>query len=95
MNRRRFVAALSAAGVGATLMPGALMAVAQDADVVTVEMLKKAQRLAGVEFTGEELRRVAEHLNRPNSGPDTAVLRAANLGNSELSALIIGHSHGY
>ena len=88
MNRRRFVAALSAAGVGATLMPGALMAVAQDADVVTVEMLKKAQRLAGVEFTGEELRRVAEHLNRPNSGPDTAVLRAANLGNSELSALV-------
>ena len=88
MNRRRFMAGLSAVGVGATLMPGALMAVAQDSDVVTVEMLKKAQRLAGVEFTGEELRRVAERLNRPNSGPDTAVLRAANLGNSELSALV-------
>ena len=50
-NRRHFLGALSAAGLGSTLLPGALVAVAQDADVVTVEMLEAAQRLAGLEFT--------------------------------------------
>ena len=48
MNRRRFIVGLSAAGVGSTLMPGALAAVAQDADKITVEMLKAAQRIAGL-----------------------------------------------
>ena len=45
LNRRRFLAGLSAVGVGSTLLPGALVAVAQDADVVTTEMLEAAQAL--------------------------------------------------
>ena len=89
MNRRRFITGLSAAGVGSTLMPGALVAVAQDADEITVDMLEAAQRLAGLRFTPDELQAIAGRLNR--SGGNTSAyetLRAANLGNSTQLALV-------
>ena len=63
MNRRRFMAGLSAAGVGSTLLPGALVAVAQDAEEITVEMLAAAQQVAGLQFTTDELQRLTERLN--------------------------------
>lgn len=89
MNRRRFLAGLSAVGVGSTLMPGALVAVAQDAAEVTVEMLAAAQEMAGLEFTTDELHRLAERLNRPgNVQADFETLRAANLGNATQPALV-------
>jgi Asp-tRNA(Asn)/Glu-tRNA(Gln) amidotransferase A subunit family amidase len=89
MNRRRFIAGLSAAGVGSTLLPGALAAVAQDADEITVEMLAAAQQIAGLRFTPDELRAVVDRLNR--TGGNTAAyetLRAADLGNSTQPALV-------
>ena len=89
VNRRRFIAGLSAAGVGSTLMPGALVAVAQDADEISVEMLEAAQRIAGLRFTPDELQAIADRLNR--SGGNTSAyetLRAANLGNSTQPALV-------
>ena len=89
MNRRRFLAGLSAVGVGSTLMPGALVAVAQDAAEVTVEMLAAAQEMAGLEFSTDELHRLAERLNRPgNVQADFETLRAANLGNATQPALV-------
>ena len=89
MNRRRFIAGLSAAGVGSTLMPGALAAVAQDAGAITVEMLEAAQRIAGLHFSPDELQAILGRLNR--SGGNTSAyetLRAANLGNSTQPALV-------
>ena len=89
VNRRRFIAGLSAAGVGSTLMPGALAAVAQDADEISVEMLEAAQRIAGLRFTPDALQAIADRLNR--SGGNTSAyetLRAANLGNSTQPALV-------
>ena len=89
MNRRRFIAGLSAAGVGSTLMPGALAAVAQDAGAITVEMLEAAQRIAGLHFRPDELQAILGRLNR--SGGNTSAyetLRAANLGNSTQPALV-------
>ena len=89
MNRRRFIVGLSAAGVGSTLMPGALAAVAQDAEVVTLEMVAAAQRVAGLQFTTDELQRIADRLNRPGGGrPDVETLRAANLGNGTQPAVV-------
>ncbi len=89
LNRRRFIAGLSAAGVGSALMPGALAAVAQDADEVTIEMLDAAQRIAGLEFSQDELERIAARINRPGgSGPDLDTLRAAGLGNGTQPALV-------
>ena len=40
INRRRFVECFTGAGLGASLMPGALAAVAQDAATITIEMLQ-------------------------------------------------------
>ena len=88
-NRRHFLGALSAAGLGSTLLPGALVAVAQDADVVTVEMIEAAQRLAGLRFTPDELQRLAERLNGPGGRRrDFETLRAANLGNAQPPAVV-------
>ena len=88
-NRRHFLGALSAAGLGSTLLPGALVAVAQDAEVVTVEMLEAAQRLAGLRFTPDELQRLAERLNGPGDRRrDFETLRAANLGNAQQPAIV-------
>lgn len=88
-NRRHFLGALSAAGLGSTLLPGALVAVAQDADAVTVEMVEAAQRLAGLSFTPDELQRLAERLNgRADRRRDYETLRAANLGNSQQPAIV-------
>ena len=89
MNRRRFIAGLSAAGVGSALMPGALAAVAQDADEITVEMLEAAQRIAGLRFTPDELQAVVDRLNRSGGNtPAYETLRAANLGNGTQPALV-------
>jgi len=89
LNRRRFLAGLSAVGVGSTLLPGALVAVAQDADVVTTEMLEAAQHLAGLSFAPEELQRIAARLNgRDGRRSDFETLRAANLGNATQPALV-------
>jgi len=63
MDRRRFIECCAAAGVGSTLLPGALAAVAQDAATITIEMLQSAQRIADVSFTPDEQRRLLEKLN--------------------------------
>ena len=89
MNRRRFIAGLSAGGVGSTLMPGALAAVAQDTDEITVEMLEAAQRIAGLRFTPDELQAILARLNRSGGNASAyETLRAANLGNSTQPALV-------
>jgi Asp-tRNA(Asn)/Glu-tRNA(Gln) amidotransferase A subunit family amidase len=63
INRRRFMECFSTAGVASALMPGALAAVAQDAESITIEMLQAAQQIAGVTFTHDEQLRVLETLN--------------------------------
>src|SRR5712692_11060774 len=81
INRRRFIECFSAAGLGSTLMPGALAAIAQDAATITIDMLESAQRIAGVSFTPDEQRRLLEKLNGARgyvAGFER--LRAAGLG---------------
>ena len=88
MNRRRFMA-LSATGLGSPLMPGALAAVAQDAETITIEMIEAAQKIAGLSFTREEQQWILERLNgerSPLAAFDT--LRAANLGNATQPAIV-------
>ncbi|HJN16760.1 MAG TPA: hypothetical protein QGH10_14745, partial [Armatimonadota bacterium] len=71
LNRRRFIGCLSAAGLGSTLLPGTLTAVAQDAETITVEMLDAAARTAGLSLTPDELTAVAEGLNGDQSFLDS------------------------
>jgi len=46
LNRRRFLECFSAAGM--VLMPGALLAVAQDSTRITLEMLQSAEKIAAL-----------------------------------------------
>jgi Asp-tRNA(Asn)/Glu-tRNA(Gln) amidotransferase A subunit family amidase len=89
INRRRFIECFAAAGVGSALMPGALAAIAQDAETITIEMLQAAQKVAGVSFTRDEQTRLLEKLNGARgyvAGFER--LRTANLGNSTQPAIV-------
>src|SRR5262245_37226630 len=84
LNRRRFLESCAAAGLGSTLLPGALAAVAQDADTNTIDMLQPAQRMAGVSFTSDEQRRLLEKLSGARGyAAGFARLRAAHLGDTQ------------
>jgi len=63
MNRRRFVGYFSTIGLSATLLPGALAAVAQEAEQITVDMIAQAEKIAGLTFTGEERKAMVRGLN--------------------------------
>jgi Asp-tRNA(Asn)/Glu-tRNA(Gln) amidotransferase A subunit family amidase len=79
LNRRRFLECCAAAGAGSTLLPGALAAVVQDAQTITIEMLQSAQEIAGVSFTPDEQRRLLEKLNgRSGYAAGFARLRATD-----------------
>ncbi|MFC1562074.1 amidase [candidate division KSB1 bacterium] len=64
LNRRRFLAYFSSVGLGATLLPGTLTAVAQDADEITVEMVVAAEKIAGLSFPPEMRERFVRDLGR-------------------------------
>jgi Asp-tRNA(Asn)/Glu-tRNA(Gln) amidotransferase A subunit family amidase len=84
INRRRFLECCSAVGLGASLMPGALAAVAQDAATITIDMLQAAQKIAGVSFTADEQKRLLEKLNgRRGYMAGYERLRAAKLGDTQ------------
>ena len=82
LNRRRFLECFSAGSLA--LMPGALMAVAQDAPRITREMLEAAAKIAGLSFTPQEQESI---LARLNSGagplPGFDELRRTDLGNTQ------------
>jgi len=89
LNRRKFLGYFSAAGLGSTLLPGALLAVAQDAPQVTTEMVAAAAKIAGVPLSEEAQKRAAEGLNRQDGLlKNFQSLREMNLGNDTPSALV-------
>ena len=71
-SRRRFLAYFSSVGLSGTLLPGALWAQAQDQaqqpQQITLDMLKAAEKVAGIEFTDAErdllITDVNQNLNR-------------------------------
>ena len=67
LDRRRFLAAFTAAGVSSSLLPGVLWARMQDqgAARVTLEMLNDALAVSGLEFSEEDKKQILENLN-PN-----------------------------
>jgi Asp-tRNA(Asn)/Glu-tRNA(Gln) amidotransferase A subunit family amidase len=88
-NRRRFFECLSTLGLGSTLMPDALTIAAQDSEMVTVEMIEVAQKIAGVTFTREEQQSIVTRLNATRGYmAGFHFLRTANLGNSTQPAIV-------
>jgi hypothetical protein len=81
-NRRRFLECFSAGGLA--LMPGALMAVAQDSPRITLEMLQAAEKIAGVSFTNDERQAILARLNS-DAGPLPGfdALRHVDLGSMQ------------
>lgn len=70
-------------------MPEALTIAAQGADVVTIDMLEAAQKIAGVSFTPVEQQAILTRLNA-NAGylAGAAFLRNANIGDSAQPAIV-------
>ena len=82
LNRRRFIECFS--GSSLALMPGALMAVAQDSQRITPGMLVAAERIAGVSFTSEERDGILSRLNsEAGPFPGFDVLGRADLGSTQ------------
>ena len=81
-NRRRFIGYFSSVGLGATLMPGTLTAVAQDAAKVSPEMVEAAAKLAGLSFQPDAIKKIVDSLNGRMSLLTTYErIRKMNLGN--------------
>jgi hypothetical protein len=88
-NRRRFIGYFSTLGLGSTLMPGALAAVAQDASEITVDMVDRAAKISGLSFSLEAKEKIARSLNRDNSLPRRyEQIRELKLGNSTPPAFV-------
>ena len=88
VDRRRFLSYFGALGLGGTLLPGALLAVAQDAPEITPEMVAAAAGIAGLSLTPEAGKAVAEGLNRKGGLlQNFEALREMGLGNDTPLAL--------
>jgi Asp-tRNA(Asn)/Glu-tRNA(Gln) amidotransferase A subunit family amidase len=89
LNRRKFIEYFSSIGLGATLMPGALLAQAQDAQVITLGMVDEAARVAGLTLPPEAEKRIAENLSRKGGFlTNYQGLRELKLGNDTPPAFI-------
>ncbi len=89
-NRRHFIGYFSAIGLGSTLLPGALTAVAQEAETISVEMVAAAAKIAGLSFSQEALERITSSLNSTrNSLPmKYQRIREMNIPNSLQPAVV-------
>ena len=89
LERRRILGYLGAFGLGGTLFPGALAAVAQDAPEIKPEMVAAAARIAGLTLSPEAEKAVAEGLNRRGGLlQNFAALKEMGLGNDTPLALV-------
>jgi Asp-tRNA(Asn)/Glu-tRNA(Gln) amidotransferase A subunit family amidase len=89
IDRRRFLEVFGALGFGGTLLPGALLAVTQDAPEITPEMVAAAARIAGLPLSPEAEKAIADGLNRRGGLlQNFQALRDMGLGNDTPSALV-------
>jgi Asp-tRNA(Asn)/Glu-tRNA(Gln) amidotransferase A subunit family amidase len=68
MDRRRFLAAFSGIGLGSTLLPGTLWALAQGKPSITKEMIEKAEAIAGVALPDDLRAMMLDNLNDQAKG---------------------------
>jgi Asp-tRNA(Asn)/Glu-tRNA(Gln) amidotransferase A subunit family amidase len=89
LDRRRFLEFFGSLGLGGTLLPGALLAVTQDAPEITPEMVAAAARIAGLPLSPEAEKAIADGLNRRGGLlQNFQALRDMGLGNDTPSALV-------
>jgi len=99
-TRRRFLTVSTAAGLGSTLFPGALLALASNSaaaqspsqadahsePAITPEMIEQAAAIAGLTFTAEQRKLMIEGLTGVRE--DIATIRKLNLPNSVAPSLV-------
>ena len=85
LDRRAFVGYFTSIGLGGTLLPGALYALAQEQSRVTAELVKQAEQLAGLEFTDAEREKMVGGLN--NMLRSLEQIRSVKLENAVLPAV--------
>jgi Asp-tRNA(Asn)/Glu-tRNA(Gln) amidotransferase A subunit family amidase len=89
LNRRRFMEYFSSIGLGATLLPGALLAQAQDSTQITLGMVDDAARVAGITLSPEAEKRIADNLSRKGGLlANYKALREMKLGNDTPPAIV-------
>jgi Asp-tRNA(Asn)/Glu-tRNA(Gln) amidotransferase A subunit family amidase len=89
LDRRRFLEFFGSLGLGSTLLPGALLALAQDAPEIRPEMVTAAAKIAGLALTPEAEKAIADGLNRRGGLlQNFQALRDMGLGNDTPSALV-------
>jgi len=80
IDRRRFLAAFSGIGLGSTLLPGTLWALAQGKPAITKAMIEQAESIAGVELSDDARAMMLENLNDNAKGYEA--IYALHLPNS-------------
>ena len=80
LDRRQFLAAFSGIGLGSTLLPGTLWALAQGKPAITKEMIEKAEAIAGVAIPDELRAAMLANLNEQAKGYES--IRALHMPNS-------------
>jgi len=89
LDRRLFLGYFGALGLGGTLLPGTLWAAAQDAPVITPEMVAAAAQIAGLTLGPETEKAIAADLTRRGGLlQNFQALREMSLGNDTPSALV-------
>jgi Asp-tRNA(Asn)/Glu-tRNA(Gln) amidotransferase A subunit family amidase len=80
LDRRRFLAAFTGIGLGSTLLPGALWALAQGKPAITREMIAQAEAIAGISLPDDLRAMMLENLNDHAKGYEA--IYALHLPNS-------------
>ena len=70
LDRRRFLTACTGLGLGSTLLPGTLWALAQGKPAITKEMIEQAGTIAGVAIPDDLRKMMLENLNDQARGYD-------------------------
>ncbi len=64
MDRRRFMASLSAVGLGGTVIPALLWSKVRQSGKITIDMLDEAEALSGLRFTEQERELMLDGVNQ-------------------------------
>ena len=79
LDRRHFLSTCSGFGLGATLFPVTLLALAEDKPAVTIDMIDKAAAIAGVAIPEDDRQMMLDSLNdRVKGYNDIFALQIAN-----------------
>lgn len=86
LDRRRFLSTCSGFGLGATLLPGVLFALAEDKPAVTLDMIDKAAAIAGVTIPEDDRQMMLDSLNDRVKGYEE--IYKLHIANSVAPALV-------